>query len=372
VSRAPKAKRPKSLAVDPIKARVIRGPNAEGRWYWQAVVYRDATERTVWSGWATREQASQELAALVAGGDLGGARRPDPTVETVGDVLETWLGSQAKRVGLSPHTMKHYTARAKPLHDVIGAVRPDRVDLLTIERFRDTRMHSGAAPATVAKELKILGIAWRWGRELGYCPARDLPKVAIKAHPVRSRQTPTPADVLGVLDHLDGWPYLATRLLFATGARVGEIAVLRWEAVDLQRATLTLCGKTGPRSFPLSPDLAAMLRPRAGAPADLVLGVTPNMVRGHLGTRHLAAACARAGVPRFSPHGLRRATVDALLRAGVDVGTAASLMGHTPAVMLAAYRQATDDDRRQAITAAALGAVPGGGKVIGFRRRAER
>jgi hypothetical protein len=47
-------------------------------------------------------------------------------------------------------------------------------------------------------------------------------------------------------------------------------------------------------------------------------------------------------------------------------------MGHTPAVMLAAYRQATDDDRRQAITAAALGAVPGGGKVIGFRRRAER
>lgn len=368
MSRAPKVKRPKSLAVDPIKARVIRGPNPEGRWYWQAVVYRDATERTVWSGWATREQASQELAALVAGGELDGSRRPDPTVETVGDVLETWLGSQGARADLAALTMKHYTSRSKTLHAGIGAVRPDRLDVVTLERFRDTRLHAGAAPATVAKELKILRFAWRWGRELGYCPPRDLPKVAIKPHPVRTRHTPTRADVLGVLDHLDGWPYLAVRLLFATGARVGEIAVLRWEAVDLARATITLRGKTGPRAFPLSPDLAALLRPLAGDPAALVLGVTPNMVRGHLGTRHLAAACERAGVPRFSPHGLRRATVDALLLAGVDVGTAASLMGHTPAVMLAAYRQATDDDRRQAITTAALGAVPGGGKVIAFAR----
>lgn len=368
MSRSPKPKRPKPLAVDPIKARVIRGPNAEGRWYWQAVVYRDAGERTVWTGWATRDEAARELAAISAVGDFAGDRRPDPTVETIGDVLETWLGAQEARADIVAGTLKNYTIRAKSLHSGIGAVRPDRLDVVTLERYRDARLHSGGAPATVAKELKILRFAWRWGRELGYCPARELPRVAIRVHPVRTRQTPTRADVLGVLDHLEGWPYLAVRLLFATGARVGEIAVLRWEAVDLARATIMLRGKTGARAFPLSPDVAALLRPLAGAPADLVLGVTPSMVRGHLGTRHLAAACERAGVPRFSPHGLRRAAVDALLRAGVDVGTAASLMGHTPAVMLSAYRQATDEDRRQAITSAALGAVPGGGKVIAFTR----
>ena len=43
--------------------------------------------------------------------------------------------------------------------------------------------------------------------------------------------------------------------------------------------------------------------------------------------------------------------MDRLARAGVDVGTAAAVLGHSPAVMLSVYRQVGLDERRAAIDA---------------------
>ncbi|MCB9690140.1 MAG: tyrosine-type recombinase/integrase, partial [Alphaproteobacteria bacterium] len=98
-----------------------------------------------------------------------------------------------------------------------------------------------------------------------------------------------------------------------------------------------------------------------------LLGVKHNTAVGQLRARHLPRAFAASGVTPFTPHGLRRGGVDALLRAGVDFGTAASLLGHSPKAMLDFYRQATADDRRRAVAAAALGRLePLGRKVIAF------
>ncbi len=70
--------------------------------------------------------------------------------------------------------------------------------------------------------------------------------------------------------------------------------------------------------------------------------------------------------------GLRRAAVDSLLRAGVDVGTACAILGHSPAVMLTRYRRATLDDARKAVLTARLGSVPAGAVPVPFvARRAD-
>lgn len=63
-------RKPRPITIGDIHARVIRGPDAEGLWYWQAVVYGNATERTVWSGWATMGEARRALDAEVVNLDI--------------------------------------------------------------------------------------------------------------------------------------------------------------------------------------------------------------------------------------------------------------------------------------------------------------
>ena len=53
------------------------------------------------------------------------------------------------------------------------------------------------------------------------------------------------------------------------------------------------------------------------------------------------------------------------MRNGVDVGTAATITGHSVQVMIKHYRQATDEDRRGAVLKAQLGTLDLG-KVIAF------
>ena len=76
-------------------------------------------------------------------------------------------------------------------------------------------------------------------------------------------------------------------------------------------------------------------------------------------------ACESAGVEVFIPHALRRAAVDAMMRAGVDPGAARAITGHSAQTMLAFYRQATMDHKRDAIQRAELGSLSVG-RVVRF------
>jgi hypothetical protein len=59
----PRYKRPAAIDLGDLHVSIVRGPNAEGRWYWRA---RDADRATVWTGWATRDEAAREGAAVLA------------------------------------------------------------------------------------------------------------------------------------------------------------------------------------------------------------------------------------------------------------------------------------------------------------------
>ena len=360
------ARRPAPLTVGPIHARAIRGPRADGRWYWRARRFVDGGESTPWTGWASRPEAERHLAGLVAGGTLDAAPARYSELTTVRDLLECWIAGQAERGDLRPVTIQNYRTKARHLATGLGAVRLDRLDLVAIEGHRDRRIRAEVAPASVAMELNVLRIAWTWGRAVGACPDRKLPSVDVRQRPTRNHSTPDGGDVGAVLGRLDGWARVAVLVLFATGARVGEVADLEWSAVDLCRAVVTFNGKTGARIVPLAPVAVEALAslPRKGARVFSCAGKT---VRVSLGGR-IARACKAAGVPAFTPHGLRRAAVDSLLRAGVDVGTACAILGHSPAVMLTHYRRATLDDARKAVVSARLGTIPAG-EVLAFTGR---
>jgi integrase len=160
-------------------------------------------------------------------------------------------------------------------------------------------------------------------------------------------------------------------LLFGTGARLGEIAGLTSDDVNLEEGILSIRkGKTGARLVPVHAELVDALRAwGVGLRGAGIFGVTRNVVWSHLGGKHLRAACETAGVERFTPHGLRRAAVDMFADAQIDPKVAAAHFGHSVEVMLEHDRRATLDDRRAAVAATRLGATSAA-KVIPFPQAA--
>lgn len=365
-----KTSRPKPIKVARVRARAVRGPHKDDptRWYWRAEVFADGRDQPVWTGWETRKGAERILAGIVAASDDGLPVKPEQPAEvrTFRDLLDYWLGSELERSDTAPDTKRTRQQHARKLVDTIGDMRLDNPRPAGAHH-KQQRLRTGAAPSTVRVELGSLRSAWRWGERHGLVSGLGPDNVKWsdreRSDTRRNRHTPAPADVAAVVHHLDGWRLDLLRLLAGTGARIGEISALRVRDVDLDARTLTLRGKTGVRPFPLSGELYEVVSRRiAGRHEDARLWpVKPSTMR-RWGVDALAPACKAAGVKVFTPHALRRLAVDRLLANGVDVGTAAELMGHSPEIMLQKYRRASRADLEGAarVVAAALGA----GKVV--------
>lgn len=357
-SPLPAPKRPKPRQCGDLRLNVVRGPDEAGRWYWRARRFRDNASETVWCGWGTTDEADRAVAELVSKGSVA-RHHQDDTADTIRDLCELYVARQRRRADITTESVDTLKIMLKRVSAGIGDVKVDRIDSATLERHRDTRLRAGGAPASIRAELVRLRAAWTWGQEMGLVPMRALPRVRVTAEPRNCRTTPTRGDLIAVLAQLQGWQRLAVLLFAATGARLGELADLRWQDVALDRAELTVTGKTGTRVVPIAAPVVASLElwraehPRH-AEGDRIWGVGGSSVRAKM-RLILAKACERAKVPRFTAQGLRRAAVDALYRAGVDPAAAAAVVGHSPAVALAAYRRATEADRRRAVRAARLG-----------------
>lgn len=327
-----------------------------GRWYWRAEDHREP-RNTVWTGWTTAD----EVAPLVV---AAAARRPERTtdveVSTVSDLFDAFVDDCDGRPDLKPTTIRRYRAACRRVADTIGRVRIELVGAAVVESGRN-RLLRTYAPHTVHHDLRIARIAWTWGRRLGYID-RPMPIARVNL-PALYRHTPTPRDVARALDALQGgprWRRAMVRLLYATGARLGEVATLRWADVDGAGGRMVVTGKRGPRMLPITRPIVEVLDELPHR-VDYVLGVAPRTSAGKI-HKHVRAACRRAAVPLFTPQGLRRAAVDRLQRQGVDPGTACALLGHSPAIMLEKYRQASEADLRAA--AMVLATVPSADNLI--------
>ncbi len=275
---------------------------------------------------------------------------------TVTVLLDRWLDALAQRDDLSPATQVTYRRVAAHLRDLAASQEVERLDL---RRYAAARASAHLSPRTLELELRVVRIAVNWAVREGLLPALPairMPKLRIERAEYRcNHRTPTTADVRAVLARMpaDDWR-LALHLLACTGARVGEVVRLVHADLDVPSAQLALgrhegARKTGLRWFPVDAPTLRVLAARDDAPEAPLLrfGPVAAPIQGLL--RRLAQACRLARVPRFTPHGLRRMVVSRLLRAGIAPGIAASLTGHSIAVMLRYYQQVTDDDRRVAV-----------------------
>ena len=351
--------RPKPFKAQGLAYSVVRGPNDAGAWYWRA---RGPDGAVAWTGWASRDELLRTYRVVEPA--------PQRRFETVKDLLTAWLAARSNDPQLRPSSYRSYIFRARSIIDTVGDDTAESLSNETLDRVQAALLGRGLTSKSVRLHQCVLVCATRWAVEEELLPPKALsvPRQRAQARVVLPH-TPTEGEAAAVIAALTGEDRLAVSILAATGARLAEVTELRRSAIDLRGGWLHLDGKTGPRRFPLSAELRALLTPYAeGTDARLFSRrgrATPARIYNQL-----VGTCARLGQTVFSPHGLRRMIVNRVLRSGMDIKTAAELMGHSPCVMLSHYRRVTQEDRATGVAKAGLGealVVPAGPSRSGHR-----
>jgi integrase len=354
--------KPAPIELQNLRARAERAPCASNpNWWWRArLVGRHG--QPVWSGRGTRAEVERVLMNMLLNGGL------EPPVEeescdTVADLLAFWLGRFADMVDAGERrkaTLHGYKAGRSHLRRLIGKTPVESLNTGTLREYITARKRQGAADGTINQEMDALSAALTFGIERELIAKRPrVPRIP-NPRPRRKKHTPTKAEVGDLLTRLSGWPRMVVLLQFSTGMRVGEVAHLRREHLDLDDGSLTVPeeGKSGSRFVPLPPHVVSELRRWLTSHDDVrVMGVAPETVKSGM-SRTLRGS-------GITGHGLRRLAVDAMLEAGVPVHVAARFTGHSPTIMMRFYAQVRESQLRDASKQASLGVVPAG-KVYQF------
>jgi len=142
--------------------------------------------------------------------------------------------------------------------------------------------------------------------------------------------------------------YLAIRLLYVTGMRVGELAELRWGDIDITRKRALVRGKTGERYVLLDDITVGLLlklrkEARFSEKTARVFRVRPQTIR-----EWVRRAGEEAGLGRITPHMLRHSFGTHLIQAGVHERVVQALLGHESIQSTMVYTHVRDEDLREA------------------------
>lgn len=385
------AKKPRSLKLDRVTVRAIRGPHTENpsHWYWRAEHYEPGVGRTtVWTGWGTREEARRAVSQLLVAEDIHEAAdaeraRQGDDVRTVQDLLEVFLGDQQLRVelwrlenqrgeeavragrarrvrfsrdALAPSTYASMRSSARQIVKGLGSVPLSRLGQEHLRHFVSAQMES-YAPGTVRKQQEVLKGAWAWGAREGrtFSSGRMISWLAIAETPVRDKFTPTREQMTAVLDAMDpGWARDVLTVQSVLGCRIGALARLTHADYAPDAGTLRLRCKRHDRTISVPEHvqdvLSAYHEPNLGPAAPLwgvskgtILGVANKANSGH--STPWTRACEAAGVPRFTTHGIRRLVSTEWIRRGVNLAVYSQVLGHSPEQALRAYAEVSREDQ---------------------------
>ena len=237
-----------------------------------------------------------------------------------------------------------------------GALHPlrdERLQDLTAGRLAKwLETETKARPTVAALGFRMLRAFLRWANDRPAYQGLMDPAVLLTGDVRRkvARQKPK-GDVLQ-REQLRAWfeqvgkignpvvrAYLQALLL--TGARPGELAMLRWDDVDFEWNSLTIRDKAdGQRTIPLPPYTSELLKslPRRrlsdGSRNPWVFS-SPTTAHGRMGEQNHAhtRAVAGAGLPQLTLHGLRRSFGTLAEWVEMPAGITAQIMGHKPSAI---------------------------------------
>lgn len=321
----------------------------DGRWegrYW-VEEYPGWKRKAVYG--ATRQEAQERLREAIAAND-GGLR---PSRETIASYLTAWL--DGARLTTRRRTYQSYAQMVRD-HIVphLGRTRLDRLQPQQVRQLYARLVEQGLSAKTVRNIHTCLHVALEQA-------VSDRVLASNPAHAVQPPRVPraemehlTEDQTRRVLDAAAGDPYEALWVLaITTGMREGELAGLRWQAVDLDRARLQVVAEVEGRTR-AEARIAEVKTRRSRRQVELGTAAVSALHRhrehqvaaGILPTgfvftcpdgRHLMGyqiydrwtrLRARAGVPDIPFHSLRHTAATLLLIQGVHPKVVSEMLGH--------------------------------------------
>lgn len=322
-----------------------------------------------------------------------------PTDMTVDTWFEYWI---VHVVGdLAPNTLRNYRERyIKNIQPVIGSMKLSDVKPLHCKVILN-RMEEDYAGSTIRQTYIAMGTMFR------SAVMNDL----LSKHPMDGVRYTKPIRAVNDIKFLSveeqrkflaaakrSHNYCQYALLLETGLRTGELIGLTWDAVDLNKRTLTVnktleyrhdrgCWRAGPpktkqsyRTIPLTDRAVEILRMveayrseqkkspvldqeleyidrRTGQKAKLVMAdlVFLNFRTGEPAKNssydtHLYKLCDEAGIKRFCMHALRHTYATRAIESGMPPKVLQKLLGHASIqTTMDRYVHVTDDSMVQAV-----------------------
>lgn len=344
-----------------------------GTWQVQLVLGRDARtgkpQRASWT-FDTRREAEAFEGRKKVELQQQAEMHVHPSMQKLDDYLQGWL-QRKDAEGLSAKTLLEYRkCVAKVIVPALGRETLADISPTMVQRWQDgmatRREQRGAAMAALA--FRVLRSALSDAHRLGMIASNPAKAARPAMRSPRKREGFTLEEARAVLVAAQGErlePLFA--FVLHSGLRDSEALGLRWRDVDLDHGMLTVArgmvevngtmvaGKTktakSARTFAMFPQALDDLRRQRGQQArerlnagqdwrdlGLVFAAengqplrTSNVARAFRRVRERAAVRA---LPLYS---MRHATASILLGAGVPVGVAAKMMGHSVAMFCETY-----------------------------------
>lgn len=281
------------------------------------------------------------------------------THHRAGPWLDEWLSIkwQSRAEGTAKvykTTIKNFKAslgeRAKlPLVAIVAR------DIL---KYRASITATGRSPKTANHSVLCLSVAFNAAVRQGVIPSNPCLAVEKLPEDTLSRDTFTAGQVRKLIEKAEGdWP-MAIAFGYYTGARLSDIANMRWSGIDLAGQTITFTPKKtkqklGQVIIPIHPALESMLMKSPGVGTAPVFPSLIGVKTGwHSGlSNQFAAVMAKAGIhgavrrhgdkgrllSSLSFHSLRHSMNSELANAGVPQELRMKLTGHTRAATNAGY-----------------------------------
>ncbi len=274
-------------------------------------------------------------------------------------------------------------AHRKPLLEILGGIRAQDLGSEAIDRYIEKRLQAGKAKATVNRETRILGQAFRLAIQRK--KLRTAPIIRRLSEKGNRREGFFEANEFeAVLSNLPDYLNGFTHFGYLSGWRKGEIASLQCPDVDLMGKVIRLrpghskngCGRVLALEAELWEIVERQWRMREYQKPDGTAGLSLYIFQrdgAPIGDirKAWATACKKAGVKKLF-HDFRRTAARNMRRAGVPEDVVMKVLGHKTRSMLARYDIVNEGDIREAVlrTQQYLRSVPPQQTVVPFQKEA--
>ena len=279
------------------------------------------------------------------------------TVQAYRDSLKLFFGHVAERSGKAPRELQFEDLSRDGVVEFLDNLESKRGNSVRTRNARLAAIRSLCAhiatidPTRMAAASQITSIPSKKAtkRMIGYLIPEQID--ALLAVPDRDNEAGRRT-------------YVLLLFLLRTGARVSEAAAVNRDDLRLSSPCQVLIHGKGDkeRCVPLSTDLAGLLRAQLTATHPDTTAVFLNTRGSRLtrhGIAHLLRVCVAQAVERcpslkgrkVTPHVLRHTTAMCLLRAGVDLTTIRSWLGHCSVETTHLYVEADLKMKEQALAA---------------------